>query len=166
MKSVISFLVAALIVPAVPAIAAKDRDWKLGRVLDSSSSKTTLATGSTSNTTSAGNATANATGTTTTAGGTSFGNATVTASGQSQETTTTVIHHMTIRDTELVVVGQDYAYVIEDPYVVSGPLLRRAISNHKHGCRFIIGEEIKICPGEGKTNRTGPGRQGMQSRHR
>ena len=35
-----------------------------------------------------------------------------------------VIHHMTIRDTELLIVGSDYAYVIEDPYAVSGPLLR------------------------------------------
>jgi hypothetical protein len=49
-----------------------------------------------------------------------------------------------------VIVGQDYAYVIEDPYAVSGPILRRAITNHKHGCRFVIGEHIKYAREKGK----------------
>ena len=57
---------------------------------------------------------------------------------------------MTVRDTELLIVGTDYAYVIEDPYATSGPLLRRAITNRKHGCRFIIGEDIKYVQEKGK----------------
>lgn len=120
--------------------SAKDkaRDWKLGRVLDSTSSKTMLATGASTSTTGSAHAT-----------GTSYGT-TATATGQSQQTSTTVIHHMTVRDTELLIVGADYAYVIEDPYATSGPLLRRAITNRKHGCRFIIGEDIKYVQDKGK----------------
>ena len=128
----------------------KDRDWKLGRVLDSTSSKSTFTTGATSTTNTNGTATANTNGTATTTGGTTSLNATTTASGQSQQTTSTVVHHMTIRDTELLIVGSDYAYVIEDPYAVSGPLLKRAITNRKHGCRFIIGEDIKYVQEKGK----------------
>jgi hypothetical protein len=52
--------------------ASKDRDWKLGRVLDSTSSKTTFETGASSNTTTTGTATANTTGTATSAGGTTI----------------------------------------------------------------------------------------------
>jgi len=129
---------------------AKDRDWKLGLVLDSKSSQTTLATGATTNTTGTVTATAQTTGTATTAGGTTFGNTTTTAGGEYQQTSVTVVHHMTIRDTELVIVGQDYAYVIDDPVATSGPLLRKAIANHKHGCRFIIGEDIKYVQEKGK----------------
>jgi hypothetical protein len=46
------------------------------------------------------------------------------ASGQSQQTSNTVVHHMTIRHTELLIVGEEYAYGIEDPYAVSGRPLR------------------------------------------
>ena len=124
-------------------LAAKDREWKLGKVLDSSSSKTTFATGASINSTSTGSTTAYTTGyITPSASGTSV-DATTTGHSQSQQTSTTVVHHMTIRETELLVLSSDYAYVIEDPFATSGPLLRRAITNRKHGCRFVIGEDIK-----------------------
>jgi hypothetical protein len=143
-------IVAVFLWHALVHAATKDRDWALGRVLDSTSSKTTFQIGATSTTNTTGTATANTSGTATTAGASTSLNATTTASSQSQGTTNTVIHHMTIRDTELLIMGADYAYVIEDPYTVSGPLLRRAITNHKHGCRFIIGEDIKYVQEKGK----------------
>ena len=43
----------------------KDRDWKLGRVLDSTSSKTTFATGATTSTSGTSTATSNTNGTAT-----------------------------------------------------------------------------------------------------
>jgi hypothetical protein len=132
------------------AAAEKERDWKLGRVQDSTSSKTTLQVGATSTTNTTGTATATTNGTATTTGAGTSLNATTTSNSQSQGTTSTVIHHITIRDTELLILGADYAYVIEDPYTVSGPLLRRAITNRKHGCRFIIGEDIKYVQEKGK----------------
>jgi hypothetical protein len=135
---------------ALGLCADKARDWKLGRVLDSTSSKSTFATGATTSTSGTSTATANTNGTASTVGGTTSLNATTTANGQSQQTSSTVIHHMTVRETELLIVGADYAYVIEDPFAVSGPLLKRAITNRKHGCRFIIGEDIKYVQDKGK----------------
>jgi hypothetical protein len=53
----------------------------------------------------------------------------------------------TIRDTDLMVLGDEFAYVIEDTRV-SGKtsligLTERAISNRHHGCRFIVGDNVK-----------------------
>jgi hypothetical protein len=141
---------------SIGSAADKNRKWKLGRVLDSTSSKITFATGATSSTSGTSTATSNTSGTVTPGGGGANLNATTTASGQSQQTTSTVIHHMTVCETELLIVGQDYAYVIEDPYAVSGPLLKRAITNRKHGCRFIIGEDIKYVQEKGKLNGLDP----------
>jgi len=135
---------------ALVQAATKERAWELGRVLDSTSSKTTFQTGATSTTNTTGTSTAHTSGTAMTSGAGTSLNATTTASSQSQGTTNTVIHHMTVRDTELLIMGADYAYVIEDPYTVSGPLLRRAITNRKHGCRFIIGEDIRYVQEKGK----------------
>ncbi len=124
----------------------KDRDWKVGRVQDSTSSKSTLTTGATSTTNTSGTGSATTSGT---AVGGSL-NATTNASSRSQQTTDTTIQHMTIRETELLVIGADYAYVIEDPFATHGPLITRAVMNHKHGCRFIIGEDIKYVQDKGK----------------
>ena len=40
--------------------------------------------------------------------------------------------------------------MIGGPYAVNGPLPRRAITNHKHGCRFMIGEDIQYVQEKGK----------------
>jgi hypothetical protein len=53
----------------------------------------------------------------------------------------------TIRDTDLMILGADFAYVIEDSRVTGKTslvgLTERAISNRHHGCRFIIGDDVK-----------------------
>jgi hypothetical protein len=54
----------------------------------------------------------------------------------------------TIRDTDLMILGDEFAYVIEDSRV-SGKtslvgLTERAISNRHHGCRFIVGDDVKF----------------------
>ena len=53
----------------------------------------------------------------------------------------------TIRDTDLMILGKDFAYVIEDTRVTGKTslvgLTERAISNRHHGCRFIVGDDVK-----------------------
>jgi hypothetical protein len=53
----------------------------------------------------------------------------------------------TIRDTDLMILGDDFAYVIEDTRVSGRTslvgLTERAISNRHHGCRFIVGDDVK-----------------------
>ena len=53
----------------------------------------------------------------------------------------------TIRDTDLMILGHDFAFVIEDTRVTGKTslvgLTERAISNRHHGCRFIVGDDVK-----------------------
>jgi hypothetical protein len=54
------------------------------------------------------------------------------------------LHHAVIQDTQLLIVGVEYEYVVDDPVIksVGNPLhgsLGRAIANRGQGCRFIIG---------------------------
>jgi hypothetical protein len=53
----------------------------------------------------------------------------------------------TIRDTDLMILGEEFAYVIEDTRVTGKTslvgLTERAISNRHHGCRFIVGDDVK-----------------------
>lgn len=53
----------------------------------------------------------------------------------------------TIRDTDLMILGDEFAYVIEDSRVSGRTsligLTERAVSNRHHGCRFIVGDDVK-----------------------
>jgi hypothetical protein len=53
----------------------------------------------------------------------------------------------TIRDTQLMILGDEFAYVIEDSRVSGRTsligLTERAVSNRHHGCRFIVGDDVK-----------------------
>jgi hypothetical protein len=53
----------------------------------------------------------------------------------------------TINDTQLMILGDEFAYVIEDTRVSGSTsllgLAGRAVSNRHHGCRFIVGDDIK-----------------------
>ena len=53
----------------------------------------------------------------------------------------------TIRDTQLMILGDDFAYVIEDSRASGATsllgLTARTISNRHHGCRFIVGDNVK-----------------------
>ena len=109
------------------ASGAKDRNWKIARVLDSNSDPSSYVTGSTTNTT----ATATATG------GPGF----ATANGQSNSSTT--IHSVSVQASELLLAGEGYFYIIHDDRMRSGPILTRALANRKHGCRFVVGEDVK-----------------------
>lgn len=139
MKRRIAFLA---VVASVCAVAADKRDWKTGKVLDSQLAKTFVQTGSSTQT----NATATTSGTVnaTTFGGTTtgtYGGAT-TASGTSE----TQIHSMTIQDTQLLIVADDFLYVVNDTVLKGIGLngsVARAIINRKHGCHVIIGDPVQ-----------------------
>jgi hypothetical protein len=112
---------------ALPALllGAKDQDWKTGKVLDSATAKTYVQTGATTNTT-------------------------VTPSGNSADATSrTTIQNMAIRDTQLAIVSDDFAYVVEDTRTQSGfstvhGAIIHAVSGRHHGCRFIVGDSVKF----------------------
>jgi hypothetical protein len=112
--------------------------WNMGRVLDAQLSRTYVTTGAStqSSATSNGSAVAVSNGSSTTPSGTATTN----------HTATTTIHHAVIQDTQLLIIGLEYEYVVDDPVVksVGNPIhgsLGRAIANRGHGCRFVIGED-------------------------
>src|SRR5882724_12006970 len=120
-----------LTISAFSAAAKKEMEWKTGKVLDSRLAKSSVATGSTTGTTS----TATVTG--------SDGNATV--AGHS--TSGTSVDFANIRDNQLVILGDEFAYIVEDTRVSGGhglvAVTSHAIANRKHGCRFIVGDDVK-----------------------
>ncbi len=92
-------------------LAAADKHyWKAGKVLDSEAARTYFQTGSTSVSTASGRVSTS--GTSVIAGNTvsSIGNATASASGSQQ----TYIHNMAIQRRQLLILGDEYAYVVED----------------------------------------------------
>jgi hypothetical protein len=138
--------------------ATNERDWKVGRVLDSALSGAFFVTGSVTNTTGTatafGSGMANTTGSATTLGNTTTLNTntalsgTVTASGRS--TSSTAITGVAVQTNELMIVADKYFYVVRDTRsYIPGALLRNALANRKHGCRFIVGEDIKYAQEKG-----------------
>jgi len=106
---------------ALSANANKGADWITGKILDSNAVRTYVDS----------SATANITATSST-----------TSVGQAR------IRTMAIQETQLLVAGKEYAYLINDP--VAKPvglrthgIVTRKIMNHGHGCRFIVGDDIK-----------------------
>lgn len=116
-----------------PLLAGKkpEPQWQTGKVLDSRLAKSSVPVGSTTNTTS----TATATGS----------DGVATASGQS--TSSTRVDFANIRDNQLVILGDEFAYIVEDTRVSGGhglvSITTHAIANRKHGCRFIVGDSVK-----------------------
>jgi hypothetical protein len=157
-KSLRIAAVALLTCMSVAVVAAKDRAWQLGRVLDSALSRQIVTLGSVTNTsgttTASGVAVGNTAGTATTVGntttlqGTTAINGSATASSQS--TSYTAIQRAAVQNNELLIVTDRYLYVIEDSrsYMPGRPLMN-AINNRHHGCRYIVGEDIKYAQEKG-----------------
>jgi hypothetical protein len=118
----------ALVLAATALIAkdsAKNHDWKTGKVLNSKTAKTYVPVGATTNTT-------------------------VTAAGNTAAATSrTTIQTMAIRDTQLLIVSDECAYLTEDTRAQSGftnvhSAVISAVSGRHHGCRFIVGDDVKF----------------------
>jgi hypothetical protein len=106
-------------------LGAKNQDWKTGKVLDSATAKTYVQTGATTNTT------ARVTG------------------NSADATSRSTIQSMTIRDTQLLIVSDEFAYVVEDTRSQSGfstvhGAIINAVSGRHHGCRFIVGDSVRF----------------------
>jgi hypothetical protein len=108
--------------------AEKDRDWKTGKVADSAMSSREYTRGATTTATTTGTVSPDY-------GAGSTVNATTTA--------TTTVRHVEADTNSLIVVGVEYIYTVQDSTRRGGGLLTTALANRKHGCRFIVGDEIK-----------------------
>lgn len=131
MRHVCAVLLAIGLVVPMGFAKKQTRDWKTGKVLDSRLAKSSIAVGSTTNT--------NTTATVTASDGM--------ATGTGQSTSSTQVDFTNIRDNQLVILGDEFAYIVEDTRVSGGhglvAITAHAISNRKHGCRFIVGDSVK-----------------------
>ena len=131
-----SRITAALALLAITTITfAKDKkehDWKTAKVLDSRLAKTSAPTGST----------VSASGTSTTV---TTGNVTTTSS---QGGASAATDYANIRDDQLLLLSDEFAYVVEDTRVSGGhglvAVTAHAVANRKHGCHFIVGDPVKF----------------------
>jgi hypothetical protein len=107
---------------AASADAKKEIDWMTARVLDSHTAKTYVESSASTNTTAASSTTS---------------------------VSQTKINTMAIQETQLLIAGSEYAYLISDPVTkpVGLPthgIVTRAIANRGHGCRFVVGDDIRF----------------------
>jgi hypothetical protein len=72
-----------------------------------------------------------------------------------ETTAATTIHRTAVKTTDLFVVGDRFVYEVEDATVhgggggLMGAAIQKAIINRKHGCRFIVGEDIRYAQEKG-----------------
>lgn len=106
-------------VPVIAADKKSQHEWKTGKVLDSRLVKSSVPVGATTDS----NSTAVTTGqsTSTTIGSTTDTTGTAVTSGQT--TSSTQIVFANIRDNQLVILGNEFAYVVEDRASLVGPSL-------------------------------------------
>jgi hypothetical protein len=124
------------------AYAAKQIDWKTGRVLDTQSAKTFVQTGSSTQ----ANATANTFGTASSTTSGNFSSGTYSGTTGVHGTSETQIHSMTIQETQLLIVTNEFLYVVTDTVQKGIGLngsLARAIANRKHGCHVIVNDPVQ-----------------------
>jgi len=118
--------------PQVARTGKQQRDWKTGKVLDSETSRDVYVTGSTSSDDTTG-----------TISHDSGAGSTI----DTHTTGSTTVHRVTVKRNELLILGDVYVYSIEDSTRRGGAGLLgvavQAVANRKHGCRFVVGEEIK-----------------------
>lgn len=131
---------ALLVLSAVCLLGGKDRDWQTGKVLNSQAGRTYVQTGARTTATTNGTLSPDY-------GAGSTVNASTTAN--------TRIDQTAIQDTQLWIVGSEYAYVVNDSVqkAVGLPahgIITRSIANRKHGCRFVVGDEIKYAQNKAK----------------
>jgi hypothetical protein len=126
------FVLVALFTFGFALGAKKDRDWRVGRVADAAATKSVYVSGTTT--------TAQASGTVSPDNG-AGSNIDATATAQTR------VHYTHVTDNDIIIVGQDYMYNVEDSAASGGKpaiALGHAIANRHHGCRFVVGEDVKF----------------------
>jgi hypothetical protein len=111
---------------AILCAEKKPPEWKIGKVLDSEKAKNTAIVGSSSQTTGDTNS-------------------------SSTETKTRTVE---VRTTQVLIVGDEYAYVVNDTRNGGGngglySAIGHAVANRKHGCRYIIGDTVRYYQDKG-----------------
>jgi hypothetical protein len=137
--------------------AKKERNWKTGRVLDSNTTQQSYVTGSVTNTTgtatTVGGSTATTSGSSIRVGNTTTMSSSTTASGSAttteNSTSTTSLQRVSLKTNELLIVGDDYLYIIEDTVRTHVYLLAKKLAERHHGCRFVVGEDVKYSQEKG-----------------
>jgi hypothetical protein len=66
------------------------------------------------------------------------------ADADRQPATGPVLNRAEVQETKVRIVGKDYDYIAYDATSAQAGLLSRAIANRKHGCRFIVNDEVKF----------------------
>jgi hypothetical protein len=113
-----------LLLPAL-LFGVRNPDWKSGNVLDSATAKSYVQTGATTNTTD-------------------------TATGNRADATSRItIQSMTIRDTQLLIASDEFAYLVEDTRTQNGfstvhGAIIHAVSGRHHSCRFVVGDSVQF----------------------
>ena len=54
-----------------------------------------------------------------------------------------VLNRSVNRESEVRIVGEIYEYIAYDSTTADAGLLGRTLANRKHGCRFIVNDEVK-----------------------
>jgi len=109
-----------LSVAGVPMEAKKGTNWMTGKLLDAHTAKTYVDTSASTDTT---------------------------ATSSTTSASRTKINTIVIQDTQLLIAGNEYAYLVSDPVakpvgLATHGIVTRAIMNHGHGCRFVVGNDI------------------------
>ena len=60
-----------------------------------------------------------------------------------QPTTGKPLNQVTVREAQVRIVGKEFEYLAYDSTSAQTGLLTRTIANRKHGCRFIVNDEVK-----------------------
>jgi hypothetical protein len=60
-----------------------------------------------------------------------------------QPTTGKVLNRVTVKESEVRITGKEYEYLVYDSTSPETGLASRAVANRKHGCRFIVNDDVK-----------------------
>jgi len=60
-----------------------------------------------------------------------------------QPKTGKLLNSVTVRESEVRIIGTDYEYVAYDATRAQKGLLTRRLANRGHGCRFIVNDQVK-----------------------
>jgi hypothetical protein len=60
-----------------------------------------------------------------------------------QPTTGPLLNSVTVKESAVRIVGADYEYIAYDSTSAQTGLLTRTLANRKHGCRFIVNDEVR-----------------------
>lgn len=143
MKYLFSISCGAALTLGALALQAKDnRSWETAKVMDSNSARSALQTGATT----ASKATTSVNGSANTTDNGYGANTTYSGTATSTGASHTNVEYTGIKESDLLIVGNRYAYVVHDQVVHApglGGMIGSSIANHKHGCRFIVNDEIQ-----------------------